>query len=160
MERLIVLIAILSVAIVIVGGVGYYSLNKTNMALEDMYSRQLKSVQLLNDARAHARKIEADTYALMMATNAQENESITKDIEKRGKIFDQDLQTFEQISVRDESKQKLQAVKADVDKYRSIRTQIISLAEQDKRQEAYTLFREQGRTLSNSFTDALTGCFI
>ena len=86
MERLIVLIAILSVAILIVGGVGYYSLNKTNMALEDMYSRQLKSVQLLNDARAHARKIEADTYALMMATNAQENESITKDIEKRGKI--------------------------------------------------------------------------
>ena len=160
MERLIVLIAILSVAILIVGGVGYYSLNKTNMALEDMYSRQLKSVQLLNDARAHARKIEADTYALMMATNAQENESITKDIEKRGKIFDQDLQTFEQISVRDESKQKLQAIKADVVKYRSIRTQIISLAEQDKRQEAHTLFREQGRTLSNSFTDALTGCFI
>ena len=155
MERLIVLIAILSVAILIVGGVGYYSLNKANTALEDMYSRQLKSVQLLNDARAHARKIEADTYALMMATNAQENESITKDIEKRGKIFDQDLQTFEQISARDESRQKLQAVKDDVAKYRLIRAKIISLAEQNKNQEAYVLFSQQGRTLSNNFTDAL-----
>ena len=39
MERLIVLIAALSVAIIAVGGVGYYALNKTNTALQDMYSR-------------------------------------------------------------------------------------------------------------------------
>lgn len=38
MERLIVLIAVLSVAILAVGGVGYYALNKTNTALQDMYS--------------------------------------------------------------------------------------------------------------------------
>ena len=156
MERLIVLIAILSVVILIVGGVGYYSLNKTNMALEDMYSRQLKSVQLLNDARAHARKIEADTYALMLTTDTQEDDLLVKDIEKRGKAFDQDLQTFEQISVRDESKQKLQTVRDDVAKYRSIRTQIISLAEQNKNQEAYAVYSQQGRTLSNNFTDALS----
>ena len=142
-------------AILIVGGVGYYSLNKANTALEDMYSRQLKAVQVLNDARAHARKIEADTYALMLTTDTQENQLIAEDINKRGKLFDQDLQSFDQISVHDASKQKLQSVKDDVAKYRSIRTKILSLAEQNKNQEAYTLFSQQGRTLSNNFTDAL-----
>ena len=99
MERLIVLIALLSVAILIVGGVGYYSLNKANTALEDMYSRQLKAVQVLNDARAHARKIEADTYALMLTTDTQENQLIVEDIEKRGKLFDQDLRDCNKLCV-------------------------------------------------------------
>ena len=155
MERLIVLIAILSVAILIVGGVGYFALNKANTALQDMYSRQLKSVQLLNDARAHARKIEADTYALMLTTDDREHKMLAKDIEDRVKLFDQDLQTFEQIGARDESKQKLQSIRDDLAKYRSIRTQIMSLAMQNKKEEAYALYVAQGRGLSDQFTASL-----
>ena len=155
MERLIVLIAILSAAIIIVGGVGYYSLNKANTALEDMYSRQLKSVQVLNDARTHGRKIEGDIYALMLTTDDQEDEALAKDIEDRVKRFDQDLQTFEQINVRDESKQKLQSIRDDVAKSRSIRTQIISLAMQNKNEEAYALYVAQGRGLSDQSNASL-----
>lgn len=155
MERLIVLIAILSAAIIIVGGVGYYSLNKANTALEDMYSRQLKSVQVLNDARTHGRKIEGDIYALMLTTDDQENEALAKDIEDRAKRFDQDLQTFEQIGARDESKQKLQSIRDDVAKYRSIRTQIISLAMQNKNEEAYAMFVAQGRGHSDQINASL-----
>ena len=153
MERLIVLIAILSVVILVVGGVGYYSLNKTNMVLEDVYSRQLKSVQVLNDARTHGRKIEGDIYALMLTTDDQENKMLVKDIEDRSKLFDQDLQTFEQISARDENKQKLQSIRDDVAKYRSIHTQIISLAMQNKKEEAYALYVAQGRELSDQVTE-------
>ena len=155
MERLIVLIAILSVAILIVGGVGYYSLNKTNMALEDMYSRQLKSVQVLNDARTQGRKIEGDIYALMLTTDDREHKMLAKDIEDRVKLFDQDLQTFEQIGARDESKQKLQSIRDDVAKYRSMRPQIISLAMQNKNEEAYALYVAQGRGLSDQFNESL-----
>lgn len=155
MERLIVLIALLSVAILIVGGVGYYSLNKANTALEDMYCRQLKSVQVLNDARTHGRKIEGDIYALMLTTDDQEDEALAKDIEDRAKRFDQDLQTFEQIGARDESKQKLQSIRDDVAKYRSIRTQIISLAMQNKNEEAYAMFVAQGRGLSDQINASL-----
>lgn len=154
-ERLIVLIAILSVVILIVGGVGYYSLNKTNMVLEDVYSRQLKSVQVLNDARTHGRKIEGDIYALMLTTDDQENKMLVKDIEDRSKLFDQDLQTFEQISARDENKQKLQSIRDDVAKYRSINTQIISLAMQNKNEEAYALHVAQGDELSDQFNESL-----
>ena len=155
MERLIVLIAALSVAIIAVGGVGYFALNKANTALQDMYSRQLKAVQVLNDARAHARKVEADTYAIMLTTDPQQSQSILKDIENRGKIFDQDLKTFDEISVREESKQKLQTIRDDAVKYRAIRSRILSLSEQNKKDEAYALFDKVGRTLSDHFTDTL-----
>ena len=157
MERLIVLIAILSAAIIIVGGVGYYSLNKANTALEDMYCQQLKSVQVINDARTHRRKIEGDIYALMLTTDDQEDEALAKDIEDRAKRFDQDLQTFEQINVRDENKQKLQSVQDNVAQYRAIRTQVISLAMQNKNEEAYAMYVAQGRGLSDQFNDALLG---
>ena len=155
MERLIVLIAILSVAILIVGGVGYFALNKANTALQDMYSRQLKSVQVINDARTHGRKVEGDIYALMLTTDDREHKMLTKDIEDRVKLFDQDLQTFEQIGARDESKQKLQSIRDDLAKYRSIRTQIISLAMQNKKEEAYALYVAQGRGLSDQFNTSL-----
>lgn len=155
MERLIVLIAILSVAILIVGGVGYFALNKANTALQDMYSRQLKSVQVLNDARTHGRKIQGDIYALMLTTDDQEHKMLAKDIEDRVKLIDQDLQTFEQISARDESKQKLQSIRDDLAKYRSIRTQIMSLAMQNKKEEAYALYVAQGRGLSDQFNESL-----
>ena len=157
MERLIVLIAILSAAIIIVGGVGYYSLNKANTALEDMYCQQLKSVQVINDARTHRRKIEGDIYALMLTTDDQEHKMLAKDIEDRAKRFDQDLQTFEQINVRDETKQKLQSVQDNVAQYRAIRTQVISLAMQNKNEEAYAMYVAQGRGLSDQFNDALLG---
>lgn len=155
MERLIVLIAILSAAIIIVGGVGYYSLNKANTALEDMYSRQLKSVQVLNDARTHGRKIQGDIYALMLTTDDQEHKMLAKDIEDRSKLFDQDLQTFEQIGARDESKQKLQSIRDDVAKYRSMRPQIISLAMQNKNEEAYALYVAHCRGLSDQSNASL-----
>ena len=155
MERLIVLIAILSVAILIVGGVGYFALNKANTALQDMYSRQLKSVQVINDARTHGRKVEGDIYALMLTTDDREHKMLTKDIEDRGKLFDQDLQTFEQIGARDESKQKLQSIRDDLAKYRSIRTQIMSLAMQNKKEEAYALYVAQGRGLSDQVNTSL-----
>ena len=155
MERLIVLIAILSVAILIVGGVGYFALNKANTALQDMYSRQLKSVQVINDARTHGRKVEGDIYALMLTTDDREHKMLAKDIEDRGKLFDQDLQTFEQIGARDESKQKLQSIRDDLAKYRSIRTQIMSLAMQNKKEEAYALYVAQGRGLSDQVNTSL-----
>ena len=155
MERLIVLIAALSVAIIAVGGVGYFALNKANTALQDMYSRQLKSVQVINDARTHGRKAEGDIYALMLTTDDREHKMLAKDIEDRGKLFDQDLQTFEQIGARDESKQKLQSIRDDLAKYRSIRTQIMSLAMQNKKEEAYALYVAQGRGLSDQFNASL-----
>ena len=155
MERLIVLIAALSVAIIAVGGVGYFALNKANTALQDMYSRQLKSVQVINDARTHGRKVEGDIYALMLTTDDREHKMLAKDIEDRVKLFDQDLQTFEQIGARDESKQKLQSIRDDLAKYRSIRTQIMSLAMQNKKEEAYALYVAQGRGLSDQVNTSL-----
>lgn len=55
--KLIMLISVLCVAILTVGGVGWFSLNKTNVALEDMYKRQLEAVRLINENRAQARAI-------------------------------------------------------------------------------------------------------
>ena len=154
-EQLLVLMAILAAAILAVGGVGYFSLSKANTALEDMYSRQLKAVQEINDARVHARKIEADTYILINTADPQQKQLVAKDLEERSQKFDADLVRFEQIEVRGDSQQKLQAIKADVVKYKTVRAQIFELVEQNKQAEAFTMFLKEGLVISERFNAAL-----
>jgi|GEM_PF-7090624 len=84
-QRLAILIGILSIAILIVGSMGYVFLNRLSGDLETMYEDKLTAVRLINDSRVHARKVEANIYALMLTTDPKENQELMDDINKRGK---------------------------------------------------------------------------
>jgi len=154
-ERLALLIAGLSVAILIVGGAGYFFLSRTSAAMETMYTDKLTAVRLINDSRAQTRKIESDTYALMLTTDEQENKALMSDITKRGKVFEENLQQFEQLNLSDEHRSRLKQVRDDVGKYRNVRDQVLKLAVQNKNAEAYTLFSKDGKVLADKFSDEL-----
>jgi len=153
--KLIMLISVLCVAILTVGGVGWFALNKTNDALADMYKRQLEAVRLINENQAQARAIEADTFSLMLTVNDRENEQLKKDIDTREKAFDENLQVFKQMSALPETKAAVQKVETAVAKYRQANTKILALALQNKNEEAYTLYNKEGRVLVEDFLSQL-----
>lgn len=154
-QRLAILIGMLSMAILIVGGMGYVFLNRLSGNLETMYEDKLTAVRLINDSRAHIRKVEANTYALMLTTDPKENQDLMDDINKRGKIFDTNLKQFEALPLNDSHRAQLKQIYADIDRYRTVRDQVLQLAVQNKNAEAYTLFSTTGRPLANQFTDEL-----
>lgn len=154
-QKLTLLITFLLIALIFVGGTGYYFLKKTNDSLSTMYSEKLTAVQLLTENRNHARRVEAITFELMLPTTEEENKSLKTELEKRAKEFDENLTKFESLPITNESKQKVNIIRDDLQKYREVRSKILALTLQSKDAEAYALYNQQGKTLSAKFADEL-----
>ena len=154
-KRLGLLISILLIAIICVGGAGYYFLNKTNHNLTRMYNEHLISVELLNDNRNQARKIEGNMFALMVTKDATDIRYLLEDINKRVKIFDDNLKKYEQIISTPEEKARLQDIRNDLEKYRNVRNKVLELSAQNKDAEAYLLYKQQARALAEEFSKSL-----
>jgi len=154
-QKLILLVSILLLGMVAVCITGYVFLDKTNMAMEKMYSEQLLGVEWVNDARAHIRKVEADTYALMLTTDDHENQVLLEDIAKRGQIFNENLTKIEALPLDDKERKDLEKIKNDIVKYREVRSKVLELAKQNKNAEAYVLFNRDAKNLLEQFTNDL-----
>ncbi|MDU2065749.1 MAG: HAMP domain-containing methyl-accepting chemotaxis protein, partial [Sporomusaceae bacterium] len=124
-------------------------------SLVTLYNENLMAIELLNDSRTHARKIEADTYALMITTDVKEKQALLDDITTRAKVFDENLTKYEQIHLDNEAKAKLKEIREDLAKFRTVRSKVIDLAMQNKNAEAYALFSKEGKALSEEFTNEL-----
>lgn len=151
-QKLGLLIAVFLAALVCVGGTGYYFLSKTNESMEKLYKENLQAIELIRDNGAQAYRIEADTYALMISQDAAENKNLSEDISTRAKMFDENLTKFEQIPIGDAALAKSKAIREELAKYRAVRVNVIALATQNKNAEAYALYNQQGKTLSEKFT--------
>jgi Methyl-accepting chemotaxis protein len=154
-QKLALLILVLLIGVICVGGTGYYFLGRTNDALNKMYGEKLMAVELLHENRTHARKIEANTFALMLTTDEKENKSLSDEISRRDKQFDENLSEFGNLPLDDASKSKIKDIKDDLQKYRAIRTKVLELAVQNKNAEAYALYSQQGKALATEFTEGL-----
>lgn len=154
-QKLIFLITILLAALIGVGATGYYFLNQTNEALSKMYNEKLMAVEWLNENRIHARKIEADTFALMLTTNEKENQNLLAEINNRSKLFDENLLKYEKLPLTDKDRDGLKTVRADLLKYREVRRRVIELALQNKNAEAYNIYAQQGAGISLAFAKEL-----
>ena len=154
-QKLFFLIAVLLVSNVVIGGMGYYFINKTNADLDRMYNEKLVAVELLVENRNHARKIEGNTYALMLTSDPNENKTLMEDIAKRGQTFDANLTKVEAVLADPASKAKAANVRADLQKYRDVRKQVLELVGQNRNAEAYRLYDQKGKALAATFTGEL-----
>ena len=78
--KLLILVIIAIVSLCLIGFTGYYYLNRSTDTIDDMYSNNLQSVMWLNEMRAHARAVEADTLNLMITQdeNEKKNQAIAE----------------------------------------------------------------------------------
>ena len=154
-QKLTFLITILLAALIGIGGTGYYFLSQTNEDLNKMYSEKLMAVDWLNENRVHARKIEADTFALMLTTNEKENQELVAEINNRSKLFDENLSKYEKLPLTNQEREGLKSVRVDSDKYREVRRKVLDLALLNKNAEAYALYDQQAKNISLEFAAEL-----
>ena len=154
-RKLALLISVLLVALICVGGTGYYFLSKTNAALNKMYNEKMTAIELINENRISARRIETNTFALMLTTDENENKKLSDEITVRAKQFDDNLIRFEQISADDKTKAEIAEIRSVLQKFRAVRVKAIELAVQNKNSEAYNLYSQQAKPLSEEFTKKL-----
>ncbi|WP_432718414.1 MCP four helix bundle domain-containing protein [Pectinatus frisingensis] len=143
-EKFILLISVLVIALICVGFTGYYFLTKSNDNLNKMYHVNLLAVEWANDCRIHPRKMEADTYAIMLTTDQNERQKLFDDIAQRDKQFDTSFESLEQLSLNEDFKNKIAKIKDDFVKYRNVRQQALDLTKQGKNAEAFSYYNENG----------------
>ena len=143
------------ITLFIVGIVGYLSINHATNALQDMYAQQLKASMLINDARAHTGKLEADIYAIMASNNVSLNQEYNNDITVRSKKFSEDAKTFEQLNLSEKQRSLQKKIMEHVQEYRAIRTKVVELSMQNKKAEAFELFVSKGKPLNDIINDDL-----
>lgn len=153
--KLFLILIVATVSLCGVGITGYYFLNKADTGMDDMYNNNLLSVSSLNDMRAHARSIEADLLDLMLTKDENLTKILLKDIDERVKSFDSELKQFEKGKLEASEKAKLDELKANLQKYRDSRKNVIELATLNKDEEAYQLYNNSTRPIFEAFNKNL-----
>ena len=156
-QKLILLISFLMLAVVGIGGTGYHFLSKTNDSMVKMYEEKMAAVELANENRIHARQIEANLFALLQKTTDAESKALMDEMAARAKQFDENLTKLEQMPIDDNKRSEIKDIRDTLGKYREVRVKVIALAAQNKNEEAYTLYKNEGKAYSDSFTKKLIG---
>lgn len=156
-QKLILLISFLMLAVIGIGSTGYHFLSKTNDAMVKMYEEKMAVVELANENRIHARRIETNLFALMQKTTDAESKALMDEMAERAKQFDENLTKIEQMPIDDNKRSEIKDIRDTLGKYREVRVKVIALAAQNKNEEAYTLYKNEGKAYSDSFTKKLIG---
>ncbi len=154
-KKLMLLTAVLMVALVFVGGIGYYFLSKTNDSLNQMYNEKIIALELINDNRVLARRVEANLFSLMLATNESENKALVEAINANVKTFDENLTTFEKMPIDSHSREEVKEIRTVLGKYRDARNEVIALASQNKNAEGYAVYNQKAKVFADEFIKKL-----
>ncbi|WP_196593428.1 methyl-accepting chemotaxis protein [Pectinatus sottacetonis] len=147
-QKLFFLIIVLLAGVICIGVIGHYFLDKTNATADKIYNENLIAVKLVNENRANLQKVEADIYSMLLTKNETRNQELMNDITKRTKDFDNNTLKYEKLPLNNKIKAELSAMKNDLSSYNNIKEETIKLAGQNKNDEAYALYDQQGRILT------------
>jgi len=139
-NKLLVLIVISIIALIGVGTTGYYYLNKTSISMEKMYTDKLIAVQLVSENRIHARRIESNTFGLMLTTDEKENQKLLAEINERGKMITDNLIQYEKLPLDAEDQANLKSLRTNWSEFNEARKKTLDLAMQNKNAEAYQYY--------------------
>lgn len=154
-KRLSFLVMFSLIGLFLVSITGYYFLQSSNENIDVMYNERLLSSEWLNGSRINARVIQADIYKLMIATDKKEKERLTKEIDTYANEFNNYMNFYKALKLDDFEISKIKEIEDNLSKYRDGRKTVISLANENKNQEAYEYYEKNVDTYVQAFMKAL-----
>lgn len=154
-KKLTLLIVCSLIGLLAVGTTGYYFLLMSNKSIDSMYNERLLSSEWLSESRVHARAITADIYRLMVSTDKNENDNLIKDIDTRAGEFNNYMDKYKNLKLDSFETNKIKEIEDNLSKYREGRKTVISLASENKNQEAYEYYEKNVDTYVQAFMKGL-----
>lgn len=141
-RKIAVLAIVLTLFMILVGGVGVLQLSNANKKMSVMYNNNLKSIQYLEEDRAHARAAMAEMFRLILLSgNSDQQKKVQETITQRAEQFNTAYENYKKISNNSPEEIKLQKeLEANLAEYRKGRETVISLAMSGKGKEAFAAF--------------------
>ena len=108
--------------------------------MEKMYTDKLIAVQLVSENRIHARRIESNTFGLMLTTDEKENQRLLAEINERGKLIEDNLTQYEKLPLDAEDQANVKSLRTNWSEFNEARKKTLDLAMQNKNAEAYQYY--------------------
>jgi len=148
-QKLTVLIVVFVFAIIGVSVTGSMDLKQDSSRMDQLYTTNVKQIQLAYKNKVLLHQIIEDAYALMATTDDSENQKLNDDIITKRKEMDANFSEYEQLSLTATQVDEMNAMKDILQKSRSTLSQVIALAMQNKNQEAYVLYQKDAAPILN-----------
>jgi methyl-accepting chemotaxis protein len=118
--KVISVIWLMAVFLGIVGFTGFYFNSRANVRINELYNKNLLSVQYLKEAMKQARIVEGLVYRIILAptTNAQELSSWTSDLENSLANFDKEIAKYEKSTLDKHEKDITTRLKIEAGNYK------------------------------------------
>jgi methyl-accepting chemotaxis protein len=118
--KVISVIWLMAVFLGIVGFTGFYFNSRANVRINELYNKNLLSVQYLKEAMKQARIVEGLVYRIILAptTNAQELSSWTSDLENSLANFDKEIAKYEKPTLDKHEKDITARLKIEAGNYK------------------------------------------
>ncbi|AWZ48898.1 methyl-accepting chemotaxis protein [Clostridiaceae bacterium 14S0207] len=118
----------MAIFIFLIGIVGYSNIKKMGAKMDELYAKNLVSIQLLNENRTRARRIGMDTFNIMMSNGKKDiQEKLINDIDESNKIFNNNLKEYEATKLDKKEKELLGEIKDKWNDFQLKNQQIIDL---------------------------------
>ena len=134
-----------------VGGVGYYSNEKANEQMTEMYKDRLLPIEWLNDSRAHVRAIDANLFELMLTTNLPRRAELETDNARRAGILNANLEKYGKTKLDPFEQDKLAELKTNLQAARASRSNMLAHLKAGRNTEAYLSWYSQVKLPSEAF---------
>lgn len=142
-KKMAILTAIAAISLGIVGLTGYYYLDQSNRAIEEMYRDELMAVKYINDARPQNRASQADILELIINSDPERKKDLVNDLNVRSEAFDKDIAALEKSNRNATQQKSIEKLKKTVGLLRNKQAAAIALAMDNKVAEASQFYLQE-----------------
>jgi len=139
-----ILIFIAFVALAAMAGIGYYELEEANKSLNEMYAENFVPNDLISKTESMVYASNGRVLELMLTTDAQRNQTLLKSIADYDAQTNKNAEEISKIPMGPKGKEIFEKIKVSGQAYRSVRTDVVNLAAQNKNSEAYAVYVAKG----------------
>nr|WP_275451672.1 methyl-accepting chemotaxis protein [Clostridium novyi] len=148
--KILLMTGIMALIAIIVGIIGLFYLGKANNTMEDMYSENIVSINLLLNARNNVNRITMDMLNLCLENGQTEYEAkVMKDAEENLQELSTKLKKYTLTTVDSNEKIMFDNIKSIENKYEKVVREVLELAKNDKNEEAYKILKDNSKVIED-----------
>ena len=142
-SKIVSILVLATIALLAVGGVGYYFMKQMNQMATEMYEVRMAKVNYLNDMRRLSRLGEAATYEVFLAANPTAQRAALERGRKSAEDLDKAWASYKKMNLDSFEKEREARYEQMLGQYRQLRQQALDMAQAGQSAAGFALFKQQ-----------------
>ena len=154
-RKLLVMVIISTISLIAVAVISYLYTQRIADSSESMYNDRLKPIRQLGQIRTNNRAIDANTLEMILSKDENYQRKRLDEIQEKEAENNKLMAQYKKTFLLDSEKEKLAVYEENIGNLTQARSEAIQLAQDEKGDEAYSLFSKNVVTLRTTINNTL-----